>query len=296
GSILTPRLNYKWNSKKKNDILRLSFGTGYRVTNVFTEDHAALTGARKVVFVNSLEPETSLNGNINYVKKIYTSGGNFVGIDASIFHTHFSNKIIPDYDSDADKIIYDNLDGYAVSQGVSVNVDFTFRSGLKMLVGATVLDVYSKEAGYKTEQLFTEKFTGVWNIGYTFKNNRLTVDYTGNLYSPMRLPLLGDLDPRDEYSPWWSIQNIQLTKSFTNGFEVYGGMKNLLNWTPTKSNPFIIARSHDPFDKNVQFDGNGMAMPTAENPYALTFDPTYIYGPNQSIRGFIGFRYNLRKH
>src|SRR5690606_15857576 len=98
GSILTPRLNYKWNSKKKNDILRLSFGTGYRVANVFTEDHAALTGARKVVFVNSLEPETSLNGNINYVKKIYTSGGNFVGIDASIFHTHFSNKIIPDYD------------------------------------------------------------------------------------------------------------------------------------------------------------------------------------------------------
>src|SRR5690606_17763080 len=136
GSILTPRINYKWNSKSTNDILRLSFGTGYRVANVFTEDHAALTGARKVVFVNSLEPETSLNGNLNYVKKIYTGGGNFVGIDASVFHTHFSNKIIPDYDSDANKIIYDNLDGYAVSQGVSMNVDFTFTSGLKMLLGA----------------------------------------------------------------------------------------------------------------------------------------------------------------
>src|SRR5690606_30526449 len=136
------------------------------------------TGARKVVFVNSLNPETSLNGNINYVKKIYTKSGNFIGIDASIFHTHFSNKIIPDYDSDVNKIIYDNLDGYAVSQGVSLNLDFTFNNGLKMLLGATALDVYSKEAGRKTEQLFTEKFTGVWNIGYTFKNAGLTVDYT----------------------------------------------------------------------------------------------------------------------
>lgn len=292
GSILTPRLNYKWSSNDKNNILRLSFGNGYRVANVFTEDHAALTGAREVVFINDLKPETSWNGNLNFVKKIQ-AGSTFIGLDATAFYTYFNNKIIADYDTDANKIIYDNLDGHAVSQGVSLNIDVAFANGLKILAGATAMDVYSTEEGEKTRQLFTERFTGTWNVGYTFKHIGLTLDYTGNLYGPMRLPLLSETDPRSEYSPWWSIQNIQLTKRIGDKIEIYGGVKNLLNWTPNKGNPFIIARANDPFDKNVQFDADGQAMITPDNPYGLTFDPSYVYGPNQGIRGFLGFRYNL---
>ncbi len=292
GSILTPRINYKWNSDNKNNVLRLSFGNGYRVANVFTEDHAALTGAREVVFINDLKPETSWNGNLNFVKKI-NAGSTFIGLDATAFYTYFTNKIIADYDTDPNKIIYDNLDGYAVSQGISLNIDVAFPNGLKILAGATAMDVYSKREVEKIRQLFTEKFTGTWNVGYTFKSIGLTVDYTGNLYGSMRLPLLSDTDPRSDYSPWWSIQNIQLTKKVGKNIEIYGGVKNLLNWTPNKGNPFIIARANDPFDKNVQFDGNGQAMVTPDNPYGLTFDPSYVYGSNQGIRGFLGFRYNL---
>lgn len=294
GSILTPRINYKWNSANKKNILRLSAGNGYRVANVFTEDHAALTGARDVVFKEDLKPETSWNGNINFVKKFYI-GNAFVGLDATAFYTYFTNKIIADYDTDPNKILYDNLNGYAVSQGFSLNADILFPSGLKILAGATAIDVYRKEEGKRIDQLFTEKFSGVWNIGYTFKNMGLTIDYTGNLYGPMRLPLLSETDPRKDWSPWWSIQNIQFTKKLGRGFEIYGGVKNLLNWTPNKGNPFIIARANDPFDKNVQFDANGQAMVTPDNPYGLTFDPSYVYGPNQGIRGFIGARFNLYK-
>lgn len=50
GNIFSPRINYKWNSKDKSDIFRVSIGNGFRVANVFTEDHAALTGAREVEF------------------------------------------------------------------------------------------------------------------------------------------------------------------------------------------------------------------------------------------------------
>ncbi len=292
GSILTPRINYKWSSADKNNILRLSAGNGYRVANVFTEDHAALTGAREVVFLNDLKPETSWNGNLNFVKKIY-AGSTFIGLDATAFYTYFDNKIIANYDTDPNKIIYDNLSGHAISKGISLNIDVVLPNGIKMLAGATAMDVYSKQDGEKIRQMFTEKFTGVWNVGYTFKGAGLTIDYTGNLYGPMRLPLLSDTDPRREYSPWWSIQNIQLTKTIGKSLEIYGGVKNLLNWTPNKGNPFIIARANDPFDKNVQFDANGQAMVTAGNPYGLTFDPSYVYGPNQGIRGFLGLRYNL---
>ena len=131
-------------------------------------------------------------------------------------------------------------------------------------------------------------------MGYSFPKAQMKIEYTGNLYGPMELPLLSDLDPRQSISNPWSIQNVQVTKTFKNGIEIYGGVKNLLNWTPNKDNPFIIARSHDPFDENVDFDAQGNVIPTPQNPYALTFDPAYVYGPNQERRFFLGIRYTLK--
>ena len=70
--------------------------------------------------------------------------------------------------------------------------------------------------------------------------------------------------------------------------------KNLLDWTPNRGNPFLIARANDPFDRNVSFDTNGNVIATPDNPYDLSFDPSYVYAPNQGIRGFIGLRYRLQ--
>lgn len=289
GAIFSPRLNYKWNSKDKSTVLRLSVGNGFRVANVFTEDHAALTGARQVVFEEELAPERSWNTNLNVVKKIYSDQGNYFGLDGSVFYTHFTNRIIPDYETNPNQIIYANLDGNAISKGVSLNVDAVWNSGLKVLAGATLMDVSIEEEGEKVRQLLTERFSGVWTIGYLIPGLELNVDYTGNVYSPMRLPLLGPLDERSEFSPWWSIQNIQLTRKFGN-WEIYGGVKNLLNFTPPANS---IARAFDPFDRGVEFDAAGQVIPTADNPQALTFDPTYMFAPNQGIRGFLGVRINL---
>jgi outer membrane receptor for ferrienterochelin and colicins len=290
GSILSPRINYKWSSLDKTSALRISVGNGFRVANVFTEDHAALTGAREVVFAEELAPERSWNGNINWVKKIFSDKGNYFGLDASVFYTLFTNRIVPDYESNPNQIIYSNLDGNAVSKGVSMNFDAVFSSGFKFIAGATLMDVSLDEEGKRIRQLLTERFSGVWSLGYTFPATGLTLDYTGNVYSPMRLPLLGPLDDRPEYSSWWSIQNIQLTKKLGHQWEIYGGVKNLLNFTPPANS---IARSFDPFDRGVTFDESGQVIPTPTNPNALTFDPTYVFAPNQGIRGFLGVRFTL---
>ena len=292
GSIYTPRTAYRW-KVSDNDILRLNAGTGFRVVNLFTEEHAALTGARAVIITEELKPERSFNVNLNYLKKIYANNGTFVSLDASVFYTHFSNIILPDYDTDPNQIIYDNLDGKSISQGVSANVDLVFPNGIKILVGATYQDVSSTEDGIKKQQILTESISGTWNVSYELRNLKLNIDYTGNLYGPMRLPLLGELDPRQEFSPTWSIQNIQFTYKELQNFEIYAGIKNLLDWTPNRGNPFIIARANDPFDKNVIYSNNGDVVATADNPYAMTFDPSYVYGPNQGIRGFFGMRYKL---
>ena len=291
GNIFSPRLNYKWNSKDKKNIVRFSLGNGYRVANVFTEDHAALTGARKVEFVDELAPETSWNGNINYVKKIIASDKLYIGIDATAFYTYFDNRIIADYETDPNKIIYGNLDGFAESKGVSLNVDVAFTNGLKIIAGTTVMDVSYQENGSKQQQILTEKISGVWSVSYEFASIGLSVDYTGNIYGPMRLPVLGELDDREATSPWWSIQNIQLTKKIKTFWEIYGGVKNILNYTPPANS---IARAFDPFDKQVTFDANGQATATPNNPNALTFDPSYVFAPNQGIRSFLGVRYTFK--
>jgi outer membrane receptor for ferrienterochelin and colicins len=173
-------------------------------------------------------------------------------------------------------------------------MEMVFVSRVKLIAGGTFMENTLTENGKTEQQILTEKFTATWALSYKIRKMNLTIDYTGNLYSPMRLPLLGDKDPRRAYSPWWSIQNIQFVYNGFSKIEIYGGVKNLLNWTPNKGNPFIIARTNDPFDKTVQFGNNGQVIATPDNPYALSFDTGYVYGPNQGTRLFMGVRINIR--
>jgi outer membrane receptor for ferrienterochelin and colicins len=157
--------------------------------------------------------------------------------------------------------------------------------------GVTAMDVSITENGEQRKQLLTESYSGVWNIEYLIKSINLRLNYTGNVYGPMRLPRLGPLDDRAEFSPWWSLQNIQLTKTLNEKWKIYGGLKNILNYTPPSNS---IARSFDPFDQNVQTNANGEVISTPQNQNALSFDPSYVFAPNQGIRGFLGIKYTLR--
>lgn len=282
GNIHSPRIAYKF-SPNTNNTLRASFGTGFRVVNIFTEDHAALTGAREVIITHSLKPEKSYNGNLNYVLKIPTSDL-LMNFDVTGFYSYFTNKIVGDFDTNPKQIIYDNLDGHAISQGISLNADLTFNFPLKLLAGITYMDVYLKEKdenyiNHKVRQLHAPKWSGTFVATYTFPKN-VIIDFTGQWNGPMRLPIEPN-DYRDENSPWFCIANIQVTKKFDNGIEVYGGLKNLFNFIP--KNPLM--RPFDPFDKNVDDPVN--------NPNGYTFDTSYNYASLQGIHGFLGLRYNL---
>ena len=284
GSIHSPRLAYKFSPDPVNT-LRASFGTGFRVVNLFTEDHAALTGARKVVIAEELKPERSFNGNLNYVTKI-TGGLGLLSLDFTGFYSYFTNKITGDFDQDPDKIIYANLKGHAISRGVSLNTEMTFNFPLKVLAGVTWSDVYQLNDGIngseKVTQLHAPKWSGNYLLSYTFPKD-FVVDFTGTYTGPMRLPVQPN-DYRPEYSPWFTIANIQLTKKFSNGLEIYGGVKNMFNFIPK----YALIRAFDPFDKT--------AADPVSNPNGYTFDTEYNYAPLQGARWFVGMRYNLFKY
>lgn len=283
GHILTPRLAIKF-SPNPNHAIRLSGGSGYRVVNLFTEDHAALSGARQVVINETLKPEKSWNGNLNYTG-FFTHKKGYISLDANLFYTYFTNKIVGDFITDPQKIIYENIDGYAVSRGLNANIDISFTNGFKSILGFTLMDVYSMEkqqtAGWqRVNQLFAPYFSGNFALSYTIPVIKLGIDFTGKINSPMHLPVVPN-DFRPEKSPWFCIMNIQLTKKLPKHFELYGGLKNLLNFIP--KNP--ILRPFDPFDKQINDPVN--------NPYGYTFDPSYNYSSIQGVKAFLGLRWTM---
>ena len=144
GFIHSPRVNYQWNINSLSTI-RLGFGNGFRVVNVFTEDHAALTGSREVIFLEELSPEISKNINLSF-SKYWDSETINIKLETSIFQSKFSNKIIPDFFTNDNQIIYKNLKGYAIAQGLSTELLFKFKKvPLKISVNSTFLDVANFE-------------------------------------------------------------------------------------------------------------------------------------------------------
>jgi len=281
GGIFSPRASFKL-APNERDIFRLNLGNGYRLVNLFTEEHAALTGAREVVVQDNLQPERSWNASLNYQKFIDRPTG-YLTLDGSLFYTYFTNRIIGDFLSDPNKIIYNNLAGYAISRGLNLNLDWAFTFPLKINAGATLMDVYAvqeSETGgtQKVPQLHAPKVSGTYAVSYTFNKAGLTLDYTGRLYGPMFLPVLEN-DFRPEKSPWFALDNFQVAKKLPHGLELYGGLKNLYNFLPRDP----LMRPFDPFDKNVDVD----------NPNNYTFDTAYNYASMQGRRSFIGLRWRL---
>lgn len=265
GFVHSPRFAYKY-SPEPNLQLRLSFGTGFRVVNLFTEDHAALTGSREVIIKNDLNPERSYNGNLNIVKKFNTSDNGYVNFDLLGFYTYFTNKIVGNYDND-DQIIFDNLDGHAVSAGVSFNTDIKFEFPLTINAGVTYMEVFEKYQEKRETQFFAPKWSGKYTASYQFPAH-ISLDLTGELYGPMRLPTVEN-DFRSPKSPWYNIMNVMVKKKWSD-FEVYAGVKNLLDFTP--DNPLF----------------------KPEAPFSNEFDTAYGYAPMTGIRGFFGVKYNIK--
>lgn len=181
--------------------------------------------------------------------------------------------------TDPDLIIYTNLDGYGVAQGAALQLETRWGKGFKALAGFTWMNVYTVENGIQQEQLFAPEWQGTFTLSQDLPH-RFTVDLTGQWYGPMSLPVVPN-DPRPEYSPWYALVNVQARHRFSDRFEVYGGVRNLLDFVP--ENPLL--RPFDPFDRTVN-DPVG-------NPYGHSFDASYMYAPLQGVRGFMGIGVTL---
>ena len=284
GPIFTPRANYLLPLDDANTF-RVGAGTGFRVVNLVTEDHAAISGSRQVIIEENLNPERSWNININHTGTYGLGNGWLLTTQSGLFYTQFSNKILPDYDSDPNQIRYGNLAGIAVSRGANISTNLSYNDMLNWNVGLALNDVFQTEENdqgelERSQVIYAPPVTINSMLDYTLRSIKTTFTYGLEVYSPMRMPVFPN-DFRPEYSPWYSLHNVQVSYKHSDRLELFAGVRNLFNFLPRSP----LLRPFDPFDQT--------ADDPISNPQGYTFDTAYSYAPLWGRRGFAGVRWRL---
>ena len=285
GLIFAPSFHIKYNPGQWL-AFRLNVGTGFRLVNLFTEDHAFVTGQREVKIAEELQPEKSksLILNTNYIYTGFNGSGNF---DIDLFYTYFSNKIIPNYDIQK-YIIYQNSEGYSYSKGVSGAWNHSFLNGIAFTLNFNHQVVKYTENNNNIKTMLDMEHSPRWTAGLNIKfpiNNNWSINTSSNYVGVMQLPQVFDMlnngqiseISRPQKSKPFSIHNVNINGKLSNKNEVYFGILNVFNFRQ-KESP-LVAYNDPNYNKG----------------FSPSFDTSYTYAPNHGAEVFLGFRLNIEK-
>ena len=285
GFIYAPSFHLKYNPEEWLSF-RLNAGTGFRIVNLFTEDHAFITGQREVKILEELNPEESksLIFNTNY---IYTGLNGSGIIDLDLFYTYFSNKIIPNYDNQ-NFITYENSDGHAYSKGISGALNHTFLNGVSFSLTFNHQIVRYTEIQNNQDSFFDMEHSPKWSGGFNIKipvNKKWSINSSSNYTGVMQLPTVFEMSDNGEISSVarptkskpFSIHNINIDGILNNQNEIYFGILNVFNFRQ-KESPLV-----------------GYNDPNHQKGFSPYFDTSYAYAPNKGRELFIGYRLNIGK-
>lgn len=283
GFIYAPSFHLKYNPSQWLS-LRLNAGTGFKIVNLFTEDHAFVSGQREVKILEELKPEKSksLIFNTNYIYTGLSGSGN---IDLDLFFTYFSNKIIPNYE-DQSFIIYENSKGHAISKGLSGAINHTFFNGFAFSLTFNHQIVKYTEIQNNKEIFLDVMHSPKWSGGLNMKfpiNNKWSINSSSNYVGIMQLPTVYDLNQSGEINSFsrptkskpYSIHNVNINGILNDKSEIYFGIQNVFNFRQ-KESPLV-----------------GYNDPKNNKGFSPFFDTSYAYAPNHGQELFIGYRLNF---
>lgn len=271
GLVVTPRALFRY-QPVKTIVLRASIGTGFRTLNLFSEYSNLLASSRNVVIAETLEPEKTLNYGVDLL--YYFGGTSFSGsVNVDFYRTEFSNKIIPDYDSNPREVIFANLNGRAFSNVMQSEVSITLLRNLDLKFAYKFIDLNYEKDGVKYEQPFVSKHRVLSTISYITNNKEWSFSAGLNWFGKQRLPSTAS-NPVEYQRPTeskpYTLVNVQVNKNFKY-FELYAGVENLLDFK--QDNPIIAA----------------------DDPFGQYFDTSFIWGPTKGREIYAGFRFILGK-
>lgn len=279
GTFVTPRLHVRYMPWERAS-LRASIGRGRRAANIFAENQQLFASSRQIKVLGDegsiygLEPEDAWNFGGSFLQgfRLFNRPGS---ISLDYYVTTFNNQVVVDWENPQEISFY-NLEGKSLAKSFQFEIGHRILKNVELRTAYKYYDVATDyKNGYLQKPLQAQhRFFA--NLGYnSLPNDRgalWRMDYTVHSLGKQRLPSTAS-NPVEyrlaEYSPSHSVMIAQLTRVFSDSFEVYIGGENLNDYT--QDNPVLGAG--DPFGPN--------------------FDTTIIHAPIMGRMFYAGFRYKL---
>jgi hypothetical protein len=173
-------------------------------------------------------------------------------------------------------ISFYNLEGSSYSNSLQMDLNYEIIQALHFRATYKYFDVVSEYASGSLTKPMQPSYRLFMNLSYETpkkdEGRHWRFDITANWLGRQRLP---DTSANPEefqlpsHSPSYGLLNAQVTKAFSNTFELYIGGENIGNFT--QELPII----------------------SSMEPFGTYFDSTILYGPVLESAYYAGFRYKI---
>ena len=287
GNFISPRLHVRYQALPKTTI-KISAGKAHRIANLFSENQKLFFSSRLINFtsVNSssefssydyfdMNPEVAWNYGVSLIQsfKLFDRDSQFV-IDYYI--TDFESRVIIDWESPSNILFY-NLSGRSYAKSFQAQFSYPLSNSFDLLFAYKNTDAKTDYISGRLENPLTPSNRFFVNFSYdgplNDKLRKWKFDLTYNHLGKQRIPSTiqnPEIFRLDPFSSKLDLINSQITRVFSNSFEVYLGVENLTNY---KQMDGIISNS---------------------DPFSQYFDATMIYGPVMGRMSYLGLRYTIK--
>ena len=279
GTFITPRMHIRYAPWEKG-VFRASAGRGKRSANIFAENQQLFASARKINIddvggnIYGLNPEVAWNYGVSYLQKfnLFDKKGD---ITFDFYRTDFSNQVVVDWENPLAISFYD-LNGQSIANSFQIEISYQLAKNLDLRTAFKYFDI---STDYKTGNLQkplqpNNRFFANLSYETVAKENatQWKFDLTFNNIGKQRLP--NTVTNPTQYqlpisSERYNLLNAQITKVFSNAFEVYAGGENLTN--VQQENPILAS----------------------DTPFVSNFDTTIVYSPIFGRAIYAGLRFKI---
>ena len=279
GTYITPRLHIRYVPWEKG-VLRASIGQGRKSANVFAENQQLFASSRQIDIQSSggkiygLDPEVAWNYGLSYLQgfNLFNRKGD---ITFDYYRTHFQNQVVVDWEN-PQRISFYNLDGESYANSFQTEINYFINDNLNLRLAYKYYDIQTDYASGKLSKPLTPNHRLFANISYETKKlddiKQWKFDLTYNFIGEQRLPDTSTNPMQyqfEEYSNSYSLLNTQITKVFSEKFEMYFGVENLTDLK--QKNPILAS----------------------DDPFGDSFDSTIIYAPIFGRMLYSGLRFKI---
>jgi len=280
GEFITPRFHARYTPWERS-ALRASFGRGKRSANIFAENQNMFASSRAINILNTngsiygLDPEIAWNYGMSFLQG-FNLFNRKADVTVDFYRTDFKNQVVVDWENPQEINFY-NLEGDSYANSFQIEMSYNLFEGFDLKSAYKFYDVKTQYNSGKLERPLTPKHRVFANASYEtlLKENgsQWKFDSTFNWLGEQRFastessPMQYQLP---DYTPTLSTLNAQVTKVFSNKFEVYLGGENITN--VKQNNPIV----------------------SADNPFGSNFDANFVYGPIFGSMYYAGLRFKIK--